>query len=328
MKNIIRITVFLCINLIAISCASGRNISTLSLEEEKKVFINSKRNTQIPAILTMPKAILPGTERGIPVVLLAHGLGGDKDEHGLFSKMAQTLMEAGIASLRMDFAGSGENKESWEKGYRLSYIIDDLASCKEWLSDDKRFDVNRLGIIGLSFGGRASTVAISNDPQYKAAVLWAPYAYDMFPTPGISVARSGLSMFQNAVYSIFKIIFYPITVMTRMDDDERLELHAKLSDTLGVEKVLGIDWFNDMREIDFLEKIDRFTGDLLVISGSNDTIVPPEVAERLTELAVNARSRENIRIEGADHNLGAKAKNAEIINQLIELTEMFFKNNL
>jgi esterase/lipase len=261
-------------------------------------------------------------------VLLAHGFNGDKNENGLFSKMAQTLMEAGIASLRMDFAGCGENRESWEKGYRLSYMIDDLASCKEWLSNDKQFDMSRLGIIGLSLGGRTTTVAISNDPQYKTAVLWAPYTFDWSPFPGIGVGRFGLSLIQNTFYFILRILSFPIEIITPMDRDKRFELHAKLSDMLGLEKVLGIDWFNDMRDINFLEKIDQFTGDLFVISGCNDKIVPPEAAEYLTEVAVNAHSRESMRIEGAGHDFGIKTDTPEISNYLIEVTEVFFKKNL
>jgi hypothetical protein len=44
-------------------------------------------------------------------------------------------------------------------------------------------------------------------------------------------------------------------------------------------------------------------------------------------VAVNAHSRESMRIEGAGHDFGIKTDTPEISNNLIEVTEMFFKRS-
>ena len=61
-----------------------------------------------PARWTMP-AVPPGQR--VPAVLLLHGDLGDREADGMFVRLAAALADRGIASLRIDFAGSGESEE-------------------------------------------------------------------------------------------------------------------------------------------------------------------------------------------------------------------------
>src|SRR5882724_10514479 len=58
------------------------------------------RGVRVPAVLTAPKVT-----GKYPLVVMAHGHGGSKDENGGFTAIANALASRGIASIRMDFPG-------------------------------------------------------------------------------------------------------------------------------------------------------------------------------------------------------------------------------
>ena len=60
----------------------------------------------VPAILTLPEA-----SGKVPLVVMAHGHGGSKEEAGGFTAIAEALAREGIASIRMDFPGCGASAE-------------------------------------------------------------------------------------------------------------------------------------------------------------------------------------------------------------------------
>src|SRR5690554_6554386 len=71
---------------------------------EYKITIKNKLY-DIPAVF-----VQPDVDRCSPAVILCHGTGSSKHKVGnLFIKLAQSLKEKGIASMRFDFAGCGES---------------------------------------------------------------------------------------------------------------------------------------------------------------------------------------------------------------------------
>ncbi len=77
----------------------------VKMPTSEKVEIDSVRGTKIQAVLDLP-ADMP--EAGYPLVVFAHGFQGSKEESGAFTDVAKGLAEQGIASLRLDFPGCGE----------------------------------------------------------------------------------------------------------------------------------------------------------------------------------------------------------------------------
>nr|MCU0908012.1 hypothetical protein [Paracoccaceae bacterium] len=89
-----------------------------------------------------------------PVVLLFHGFTGSRDElpvantdEGVFARTARLLAEQGIASLRIDFRGSGESPGDFADTTFEGQVADGLAALA-WVAANPAVDGDRLGVIG------------------------------------------------------------------------------------------------------------------------------------------------------------------------------------
>lgn len=137
-------------------------------------------------------------ESDFPLLVMFHGFTGDCTEnYFMFSRLASQLKNKGIATLRLSFPGSGESDGDF------SYV-----SCKTWGETAKKIfdfaktieniDKSRMGILGLSMGGAAATVASKElNGEFKLLILIAPafrYAVkyaDQFKDPKTEVSFKG-----------------------------------------------------------------------------------------------------------------------------------------
>ncbi|HEV7284223.1 MAG TPA: alpha/beta fold hydrolase, partial [Kaistia sp.] len=134
----------------------------------------------IVGTLALPK----GVEKP-PVVLLLHGFTGKRDElevagtkEGVYSRTARLLAERGLASLRIDFVGSGDSSGKWEDTTTFSQIADAVAAF-DWLKKQDTIDPGRIHVIGWSLGGLVASHLASVRPV-DSAMLWAPVANPAF----------------------------------------------------------------------------------------------------------------------------------------------------
>ena len=117
-----------------------------------------------------------------PVVLLFHGFTGARDElpvattdEGVFSRTARLLAEQGIASLRIDFRGSGESPGAFADTTFEGQVADGLAAI-DWLEANPTVDGQRLAVIGWSQGGLVATAVAGRSDKPDALALWAAVA--------------------------------------------------------------------------------------------------------------------------------------------------------
>lgn len=130
----------------------------------------------IPGILTMPKA--GGRHADYPTVLMLHGTASQKDEVGdMYKREAQKLGAAGVASLRIDFAGSGDSTLP-QTAFTYTEEVSDTKTALTWLTHQPQVDGGKLGLVGFSQGGRVASTVAGTDPRVKAVTTWSTWSED------------------------------------------------------------------------------------------------------------------------------------------------------
>ncbi len=109
-------------------------------------------------------------------IITLHGLESSKDS-GKWPMIASRLYNEGYACLRFSFRGCGEGPEKSEGKFEdtsLTGRIKDYRSALQFLNETGRVDMDRLGVIGSSFGGMIAIAA--QEKRIKAMVtLSTPY---------------------------------------------------------------------------------------------------------------------------------------------------------
>jgi dienelactone hydrolase len=245
--------------------------------------------------------VRPDSDRDVPVVLMAHGHGGTRDEAGGFRRLAEELARRGIASLRMDFSGSGDSTEPFVAN-RLTRMITDLRSGLDFVRSLPGIDGQRTAVVGYSMGARVAMLGL--DDGYAAAVLWAP------------VGSNG----PDAIFGLFG----------GADNYRQLRNvassgggYADFSTPWGQQQRLSCNWFGDMDGSMPLAAIGLYPGPVLVIQGDSDPIIPTSVAETVVEAAAASANVQLEIIPGADHGLGFYSGDPAVGDRVIELTTDF-----
>jgi dienelactone hydrolase len=112
----------------------------------------------------------------IPLVILAHGLGGWMHDVLMFNA-SRYFGKHGIASLRIDFYGWDEKQRDIKDCY-VKTFAEDIDATVAYI---KQHGAEWVGAIGHSYGGLA--IAYSNNQEFDAAVLWDPTHTDGYENP-------------------------------------------------------------------------------------------------------------------------------------------------
>ena len=206
---------------------------------------------------------IPDRTSPMPLVILAHGFGGN---HGGVKGYAKVFAERGIASYIFDFIGGGNNIKSDGKMTAMSVLTEaeDLAVILDNLKADARFKPEQIFLFGESQGGFVSTYVAAKRPADVAGL----------------------------------ILLYPAYVLQddarrRTPDPERIPSEMRL---LG--KTVGRIYNRDAMSFDIYTMMPQYAGKTLIIHGTADSIVPLFYSERALAAFPNA---ELIKLDGAGH---------------------------
>lgn len=155
------------------------------------ITLSSHVNAEIPCYLLRPKSEGPHS-----AILALHGHGGGKGEVvGLVTPTRQRygiqMVRRGYVVFTFDFMPFGQRRESEHNaqegfeyacnstlirtllwGYNLLTLnIFDAFRALDYLETRQEVDPDRIGVMGLSYGGTVSMYATVLDPRIKAAVL-------------------------------------------------------------------------------------------------------------------------------------------------------------
>lgn len=238
----------------------------------------------------------PGPGPGpFPAVVFCHGLTGNRIEsHFLFVTLARRLEKLGIASLRFDFAGSGESDGDFAD-MTTSGELADAERAVDYLCTRPDVDAQRLAVIGLSLGGCvAALLAGRRANQLKAAVLLAAVAE---PAPIINSILMGKRGGQLANQGWI--------------DMSGLKLSRAFIDELGT--------------LDPLAAIAAFNRPVLVVHGTADNSVPSRQARSFADARARVPAPTDLHLlEGADHTF----MTVDDTEKVSELIDAFLKKNL
>lgn len=230
--------------------------------EEKDTYIAEVRwcrngDMNIYGRFFYPKDFNP--EKTYPVVIMSHGLGSTANLLEL-GGWAEAVTAQGYVGYAFDFCGGSPNSRSDGDYMQMSVRTEqsDLSAVMDFVKAQPFIDDDRLFLLGQSQGGFVTAITAAARPDDVKAV----------------------------------ILLYPALCL--VDD-----LHAVLSSLDDLEGdtfesargTMGSIYARDAYDIDVMEEISRYTGDVLLIHGINDIIVPYSYAvTALTEAYADSNS--------------------------------------
>ncbi len=242
----------------------------------------------------------------VPWVIMAHGHGGSRDEAGGFSRLAEALALRGIASIRMDFAGCGDSRETLLEN-NLNSMLADWQAARDFAAAQPEVAAERMGLLGYSMGARVSLLATGNYPATKAMVLWAP------------VARDGAS-------DMFSFFGGEAAWLQYRDIAAQIGA-ADITTPWNTQQQLSYPWFQQLEESRPEASLAAYHGALLILHGAADEIIKPDATLELLAAAGLPASELRI-LPGASHGLGFYDGAQPVAHAVLEATVDFFSASL
>lgn len=254
------------------------------------------RGVNVPAVFTLPEK-----EGPLPLVVMAHGHGGSKEENGGFTAIAEALAARGVASVRMDFPGCGASTEPFTAN-TLTNMLADIEAARALVVARSTIDVTNIGMFGYSMGGRLAV--LSGSKGYRSLGLLAPAGTD---------GPDSMYIFMGGKEKY-----------TELATKAKAEGHVLFTTPFGQVQDLSAKWFADNEAAKCFAAIAAFTGPVLFVTGDADTIIPAPVIQATAAVAVASSGIEIVSVAGADHGYGFYGGDPALKAQTVEAVASFF----
>jgi dipeptidyl aminopeptidase/acylaminoacyl peptidase len=205
------------------------------------------------------------------------------ESHWIFVKCSRALAQAGVASLRFDFYGSGESDGEFRQMTLRGEIADGRAAVA-FLRKQEGIDPERLGLLGLSLGGAVAAI-LAPGIQAKALVLWSAVAH---------TARMG---------ELIKKRARKVPGKPGVFEFDARELNPRLTE--------------DVLKVEPIRHIVRYKGPTLIIHPEMDESVPISHADDFFH-AAGSDTKELVIIAGADHVFTSVPWEQEVIVRTVQ----------
>ena len=200
------------------------------------------------------------------VIVMAHGLTGDKHEGGRFDKAAEVL-QGSFSIFKFDFSGCGESEDDT---ITVEKEVDDLKSAIQLVRSRGLTDI---ALLGLSLGALVSVRVY--DESIKAMVLWAPVT-NAATTPEVYYGSDKVKELEET------------GVLTRIRKNAQ-----------RVKVVIGKQLFDEWKSINQQQLLSRIKIPVLIIHGDQDSRIPLSDSQKALEYLPTSSKLEVV--EGSDH---------------------------
>ncbi|UHA75894.1 alpha/beta hydrolase family protein [Paenibacillus sp. 481] len=203
---------------------------------------------QLTATLHYPQERAPfdsKTEQRAPLTVICHGFIGTRiGVDRLFVNAARQLANEGHIVVRFDYAGCGESTGDYG-AQGIDRLIEQTQAVLDYALQCGDVDPQRVTLIGHSLGGAVALLTGVRDARVKRLVLWAPVAY-------------------------------PFNDIARIIGRERYDkaITDGKADYLGYE--FKANYFKSLEQHQPLQEASKFNGDVLLIHGTSDDIIPAD----------------------------------------------------
>lgn len=243
---------------------------------EEKLFYNSTNNIKLCGLISKNN----NSDR---IIVLCHGLNGNKTERKSFDKLVQDLVNNGYNSFRFDFRGHGESSGN-DFEMTINKEIQDLESTLGFLKEQ---GFNEFILLGASFGASIISLLNKNNYNIKALICWY-----------------GALDYKSTIYNPFS------------SDNKKNALkqgyYTIVSPTSKREYKLGLQLFEEVDKIIPYKKLSETELPILFIHGTGDTMISHELSEKVSLLCENSKL---VLIKNADHCFSDSEKSLKVANK-------------
>lgn len=254
---------------------------------EEKIYIDSTDDIRLCALMANISVD--------KIVLLCHGIRGDKNERGSFTTLAKTIQEQGYSTIRIDFRAHGEST-GIDYEMTISKEIEDVKSVIRFL---KNKGYKEIIILGASFGASiVSLVDYSKFDEVKALILWygALDNYDVLRNDRFLSERNKEIALRDGFYTS----------------------HNKEGKLFR----FGVPLFDEIDKYKPKDKIQKTTLPKLFVHGLADETVPYNVSVELHNKCTNSKIE---LIENGSHTFDTdKQSLKDAVNKTIEFIKEIF----
>ena len=237
--------------------------------------------------------ILTNSDETDKIVIMCHGIRGNKDECGAFIKLSEELLKIGYSSFRFDFNGHGES-DGLDKDMTITKEISDLETTVNMLQEK---GYKEIVLLGGSFGaGIVSLFPFEKYNNVKAIVLWyGCLDYD---------------------YARFGNLF----TEENMKQAEKNGYYISKSMNTGEEFKFGLELFKETYQYKPYESLKECNLPILFVHGDKDSVLPFKLSETVSKQCSNSIFK---LIKNGEHTF---MNSNTAINEAIDVTINFIKN--
>jgi len=212
-----------------------------------------------------------------PCLIACHGFVGTKygGSRRFIVDFAQYAVKHNLSVFRFDFAGCGDSEGDFVN-LTIDSELEDLEAAINTVSTMVGVDPEKIGVFGQCLGAVTAIRASSRDPRVQRVVAWAPFA--------------------NFADALLKLVGEKAFQLLQLGEEAEFMYHEQPFRCSP--KIL-----NESLSLDMFEEITRIRKPLLVIHGTEDSVVPLQDVEKLIDFAQGTPGRKELAVvEGAHHS--------------------------